>query len=163
MPKFKKIVAQFALSTAVIGGALAMGAVAANASCSGGCDNGGRDGIANGNRGGTGGIAQDNFIPFERNFPVFVNHNRTPIQNHEQNNWNNHNMWNQQGFWNQGLFADRLNDTSGFGLVAKDVALGFQDKTNRDNNWFNNNWWQHNNLFNNRDQLHNNWFNNNPR
>ncbi|KAA9375043.1 hypothetical protein F5972_29215 [Microbispora cellulosiformans] len=166
MPKLTTIVAGFALGAAVAGGTLAMGITAASASCgSGDCDSG-TDGIANGDRGGTGGIAQDNLVG--RNaFPVFavpvennnLNNNRNNLQQNQNNNDNN-SLWGQQGFWNQGLFADRRNDTSGFGIVCKGVAIGFQDKTNRDNTFFNNNWWQNNNWWNNRDQR-NNWWNNN--
>ncbi|KAA9379824.1 hypothetical protein F5972_09310 [Microbispora cellulosiformans] len=72
-----------------------------------------------------------------------INDNRW---NNENNNW-----WNNQNFWNQGLWKDSVNDHSGFGIVAKGVALGFQDKTNRDNAWFNNSWWANNQFFNNRD------------
>ncbi|MEU7941658.1 hypothetical protein [Microbispora bryophytorum] len=171
MSKLHQIIAGVALSTAAIGGALALGAGAAGAA-SGTSDVDrpiARDGLANGVDDSTGGIAQGNRGIGERGdrenvFPVFFNPNNNNNnferndrnQNLNQNNDNN--WWNNQSFWNQGAFADRRDDFSGFGLVAKDVAIGFQDKTNKDNTWFNNNWWNNNNWNNNNDD---NWWNHN--
>ncbi|KAA9375042.1 hypothetical protein F5972_29210 [Microbispora cellulosiformans] len=201
MPNLKKVITGLVLSTAVVGGAIALGTTAASAG------DGDRDGVADGNRGGTGGIAQGNtglgnglFPGFTtgtdnngvsngnrggtggiaqgntglgdgRGFPAFATANPFVDGNNRNNNANNNNhfnnnqfnngnnwWWDQRGWWGQNLYKDGKDDHSAFGVVAKDVALGFQDKTNRDNNWFHNNWWQNNGWYNNNDRFdRNNW------
>ncbi|MBO4275734.1 hypothetical protein [Microbispora triticiradicis] len=168
MSKLHKIIAGLALGTAAVGGAMALGAGAAGAATrTGDVDRPiVRDGLANGVDDSTGGIAQGNRGVGERGdrenvFPVFSSPNNNVDRNNQNHNLNQNNdncWWNNQQFWNQGAFADRRDDFSGFGLVAKDVAIGFQDKTNKDNTWFNNAWWNNNNWWNCNDD---NWWNNN--
>ena len=135
MPALKNIIAGLAFGTLVTGGALALGATAASAA----------DAEENGLNGTVLPIAID---------PQDDDHHH--VQDHrnffdrDQNNW-----WQNNNWWNQNAWKDNYNDTSGFGIVAKDVAIGFQDKTNRDDQWFNNFWFNDNNWWNH----HNNWWN----
>ncbi|GGO27729.1 hypothetical protein GCM10010116_55580 [Microbispora rosea subsp. aerata] len=168
MSKLHKIVAGLALSTATIGGALALGAGAASAEIEfeKSHEPTVTNGLANGLDDSTGGIAQGNRgLGGGHGFPVFLSPNGNDdnqLLNHNQNlNQNNdQNWWANQSFWNQGAWSDQQDDFSGFGLVAKDVAIGFQDKTNKDNSWFNNNWFGNNNWWYNNDD---NWWHRNNR
>ena len=166
MPNLKKIFAGLALSTAVIGGAVAMGATAANAG-----DNPFkrennrpfvRNGDANGVDDSTGGIAQDNkkgdgdFFP--RAFPR--NNQERNDRDHNINDRNQNNWWDSNNWWGQNLYKDDRSGHDAFGLVAKDVAFGFQEKDDRDFNWLNNNWWADQNWW---DNNNNDWWNRNDR
>ncbi|KAB8180243.1 hypothetical protein [Microbispora catharanthi] len=168
MPNLKKIFAGLALSTAVVGGAVAMGATAASAD-----DNPfftknvdrpiAKDGAANGVDDSTGGIAQDNkkgddFTP-RAFFPNNNNRERND-RNHNINDRNQNNMWDTNNWWGQNLYKDDKAEHDAFGLVAKDVAFGFQEKDDRAFNWLNNNWWADQNWW---DNNNNDWWNRNDR
>ncbi|WP_432926050.1 hypothetical protein ACQPZZ_34610 [Microbispora sp. CA-135349] len=173
MPNLKKIFAGLALSTAVVGGAVAMGATAASAD-----DNPFKkndfffnknedrpivkDGAANGVDDSTGGIAQDN--KKGNDFPnAFFPNNNNPQrndQNHNLNDRNQNNWWDTNNWWGQNLYKDDRSGHDAFGLVAKDVAFGFQEKDDRDFNWLNNNWWADQNWW---DHNNNDWWNRNDR
>ncbi|MFI9574826.1 hypothetical protein ACIG5D_25620 [Microbispora rosea] len=168
MPKLKKIFAGLALSTAVVGGAVAMGATAASAD-----DNPfwvkksderpvAKDGAANGVDDSTGGIAQDNkkgddFFP--RTFSPNNDRERND-RNHNIDDRNQNNMWDTNNWWGQNLYKDDKSGHDAFGLVAKDVAFGFQEKDDRAFNWLNNNWWADQNWW---DHNNNDWWNRNDR
>ncbi|MEU8174103.1 hypothetical protein AB0C14_14585 [Microbispora hainanensis] len=167
MPKLKKIFAGLALSTAVVGGAVAMGATAASAD-----DNPfffkkserpvAKEGAANGVDDSTGGIAQDNkkgdgFFPGA--FTPSTTRDRND-RNHNINDRNQNNMWDTNNWWGQNLYRDDKSGHDAFGLVAKDVAFGFQEKDDRAFNWLNNNWWADQNWW---DHNNNDWWNRNDR
>ncbi|MBD3144923.1 hypothetical protein [Microbispora bryophytorum] len=170
MPNLKKIFAGLALSTAVVGGAVAMGATAASAD-----DNPffkknvdrpiAKDGAANGVDDSTGGIAQDNrkgegFFP-GASFPNNNNNDRERNdRDHNINDRNQNNMWDTNNWWGQNLYKDDKAGHDAFGLVAKDVAFGFQEKDDRSFNWLNNNWWADQNWW---DHNNNDWWNRNDR
>ncbi|MGI5154683.1 hypothetical protein [Microbispora sp. CA-102843] len=167
MPNLKKIFAGLALSTAFVGGAVAMGATAASAD-----DNPFffkkedrpivKDGAANGVDDSTGGIAQDNkkgedFFP--RTFSPRNNRERND-RDHNINDRNQNNWWDSNNWWGQNLYKDDKAEHDAFGLVAKDVAFGFQEKDDKAFNWLNNNWWADQNWW---DHNNNDWWNRNDR
>jgi len=134
MPAVKNIIAGLAFGTLVAGGALALGATAASAA----------DLEENGLLPTNGTVLPIVIQPEDDDHHHVRDHRNFFDRDH--NNW-----WHNKNWWNQNAWKDSYNDTSGFGIVAKDVAIGFQDKTNRDDHWFNNfwfndnNWWNHNN------------------
>jgi hypothetical protein len=155
MPKLNTILAGLALSTAVAGGALAFGATAASADTNDNCGNGGWNNCQPCNN-----FCQPNNNECNNNNNCNQNCNNNWCNDNCNNCWQDNNCW-----WNQSNWRDCKDDNSAFGIVAKDVAIGFQDKESRDNNWNNNCWWQNNCWNNNQDnfcnQNCNNDFNNN--
>ncbi|MEU7692041.1 hypothetical protein OHB01_04315 [Microbispora hainanensis] len=168
MPKLNKIFAGLALSTAVVGGAVAMGATAASAD-----DNPfffkksdsrpiAKEGAANGVDDSKGGIAQDNkkgddFFP--QTFTPDITRDRND-RNHNINDRNQNNWWDTNNWWGQNFYKDDKSGHDAFGLVAKDVAFGFQEKDDRAFNWLNNNWYADQNWW---DHNNNDWWNRNDR
>ncbi|GGO27742.1 hypothetical protein GCM10010116_55610 [Microbispora rosea subsp. aerata] len=173
MPNLKKIFAGLAVGSAIAGGAVAMGATAASAE-----DHpfkfGGnpfsfekeeehsptvKKGDANAADDSTGGIAQGNNKGngFPTAFAPKTDREHTD-QHHNRNDRNQNNWWDTNNWWGQNLYNDDRSAHDAFGLVAKDVAFGFQEKDNRDFNWINQNWWADQNWwdFNNNDWWHRN-------
>ncbi|MCT9932566.1 hypothetical protein N5079_20405 [Planotetraspora sp. A-T 1434] len=83
------------------------------------------------------------------------------------NNNDNNNCWNDNNnccwqdnncFNNCNNWHSSKDDCDSFAIATPCVAIGFQDKTCRDDCWSNNNCWQNNNCFNNNDNCS---FNNN--
>ncbi|WP_211589670.1 hypothetical protein [Microbispora sp. H11081] len=155
MPKFKTVFAGLALGTAIAGSAIAMSSTAANAEGFGGGFGGGFLG---------GGMPMfNNFVPidFGGNEGCGGGCGGGGFGNGFGNGFcnNDNNMfWNQQGMWNQNAFTDNVDDNSGFAIIGKNAAIAFQDKTNRNTNWFNNGFWNNNTFMNNRNN--NNVWNN---
>ncbi|MBX6383384.1 MAG: hypothetical protein IRZ07_10505 [Microbispora sp.] len=175
MPNLKKIFAGLALGTAVAGGAVAMGATAASANDGPSSRRSdipfffkksedrpvAKGGAANGVDDSTGGIAQDNkkgddFFP-QAFAPNTLERND---RNHYYDDRNQNNWWDTNNWWGQNLYKDDRAGHDAFGLVAKDVAFGFQEKDDRDFNWLNSNWWADQDWWNHHN---NDWWNRNDR
>ncbi|MBP2707625.1 hypothetical protein JOL79_27970 [Microbispora sp. RL4-1S] len=135
MPMFTKVIAGLALGAAVAGGALAAGVTAANASAIPASD------------------WRDGHDRHDKN---------RPVEHDDSNWWNNNRDWQRDnnGWWGQNFWKFDKTDHSAFGIAAKDVAVGFQDKTDKDD-WYNNqNWWNRNDNQNLKDD---NWWNKDER
>lgn len=119
MPMLKKILAGVALSTALAGGALAVGVTAASADTT----------------------------------PKSHETEKTHEHDHQNDNkwWEDkQNCWwqDKNNFQNNCFWKNNKDDHTNFGLAVKDIAIGFQDKTNKDDFWNNQNWHQKNDCWN---------------
>ena len=157
MPMLNKIIAGLALSTAVIGGAMALGATAASADL--GRDN---NGVADGNRGGTGGIAQDNtglgnfgFFPGfnSGNDEGVANGNRGGTGGIAQGNNGTPAFFNQTVPFNNfgfGPGGNCSNGNCGGGGLGNGLNEGGNNGNlnNLNNNWGDNSWWNQQDFWN---------------
>ncbi|MEU6428730.1 hypothetical protein ABZ860_22800 [Microbispora sp. NPDC046973] len=77
--------------------------------------------------------------------------------NDDRNNWQNknHQWWDNQNWWNQDALSRNKDDASAFGIASKDTAIGSQDKTQRDDVWWNNGWFNNNSWFADQDDRSN--------
>ncbi|WP_204012002.1 hypothetical protein [Sphaerimonospora thailandensis] len=73
--------------------------------------------------------------------------NNRLINNNNDYMHNNHWFSPQNNWWNQLGRADNRNGREALGMAVKDVVLGFQQKDNRDDKQFLNNWWNNRAMF----------------
>lgn len=85
------------------------------------------------------------------------NNNNNHLLNNNDQFWNTNAWYNPQfNWWGQQARADNRNGRENLGMAVKDVVLGFQEKSNRDDKQFLNNWLNNHAMFGGQGWLNNN-------
>ncbi|WP_433497425.1 hypothetical protein ACQP1K_21065 [Sphaerimonospora sp. CA-214678] len=85
------------------------------------------------------------------------NNNNNHLLNNNDQLWNTNAWYNPQfNWWGQQARADNRNGRENLGMAVKDVVLGFQEKSNRDDKQFLNNWLNNHSMFGGQGWLNNN-------